>query len=250
VNAWDAKLYDGKHAFVAEQGRGLLDLLAPQNGERVLDLGCGTGDLTAAIAAAGATVVGLDASAEMLSAARSKYPDVTFVAGDAADFRFPMPFDAVFSNAALHWVPNADGVVRSVTAALRPGGRFVAEFGGRGNIATIVARVRQAATEVAGVKVHHPWYFPSIAEYSGLLERHGLEVGSAWLFDRPTPLDDGDRGLRNWLTMFWPTLPVPSDRLDAVLARTEELLRTALFRDVTWVADYRRLRIVAVKVAG
>lgn len=245
---WDADLYDAKHGFVTEHGRGLLDLLSPQPGERVLDLGCGTGDLAAAIAGRGATVVGLDASADMLTTAQEKYPDISFVQGDAAHFTLRDPFDAVFSNAALHWVPEADAAVRSIARVLRPGGRFVAEFGGRGNIRSIVDAVRRAAREVVGHDIRHRWYFPSVGEYAGLLERHGLEVRFAALFDRPTPLADSDRGLRTWLTMFWADLlsEVPADRRDAVIARAEDLARPALFRDGSWIADYRRLRVVAV----
>jgi trans-aconitate methyltransferase len=246
--AWDAVLYDGKHGFVTELGRALIDLLAPQPGERVLDLGCGTGDLAATIAARGASVVGLDASPDMLAAARAKYPALEVVQGDAAGFQFAESFDAVFSNAVLHWVADADGVARSVAAALKPGGRFVAELGGRGNIAAIVDGVRRAAVDVAGVEVERRQFYPSVGEYAGLLERHGLEVRSAWLFDRPTKLADGDRGLCNWVAMFWPDLPVPVDRLEAVLNRAEALLRPRLFRDGAWFADYRRLRIIAVRV--
>jgi trans-aconitate methyltransferase len=247
---WDAGLYDSKHAFVTDQGRGLIDLLDPRPGERVLDLGCGTGDLAAAIAGRGATVVGLDASAEMLAAARSKYPNTEFVSGDAAQFQFAEPFDAVFSNAALHWVADADGAVRSIASALRPGGRFVAEFGGRGNIQTIVDGVRRAAAEVVGLDVRHRWYFPSIAEYASLLDRHGLETRSAVLFDQPTPLADGDRGLRTWLTMFWADLlvAVSADQRSGVIDRAEDLLRPRLFREGAWVADYRRLRVVAIRL--
>jgi ubiquinone/menaquinone biosynthesis C-methylase UbiE len=246
---WDAGLYDRKHGFVSEQGRELVDLLDPKLGERILDVGCGTGDLAAVIAARGAAVVGLDASEEMLTAARAKHPHLELVQGDAADFRFPAPFDGVLSNAALHWVFDADGAVRSIARVLKAGGRFVAEFGGRGNIRAIISAVRKAAAEVAGVDVQHRWYFPSIGQYAGLLERNDLEVRRAALFDRPTPLADGDRGLRTWLTMFWSPLlsAVPAEGAEAVLARAEELLRRQWFRDGTWIADYRRLRVVAVK---
>jgi len=251
-NAWDADLYDGKHAFVFGFGQDLVSLLAPQPGERVLDLGAGTGHLTAAIAAAGATVVGIDASPEMVAAARRQHPGLEFFEGDARSFPRPGPFDAVFSNATLHWIPDATAVARNVAAHLRPGGRFVAEFGGRGNIRLIVAAVEHAATEIAGVHATHGWYFPSVGEYASVLERSGLEVRDAALFDRRTRLDDSDAGMRHWLAMFAGHLfdPIPQDKRAAVIRRAEELMRPALFRDGAWYADYRRLRVVAVRTGS
>jgi trans-aconitate methyltransferase len=246
---WDAELYDQKHAFVADYGRELIGLLAPAPDERILDLGCGTGHLTAEVAATGADVVGLDHSEDMLAAARDKYPTLTFVLGDATAFEFPAAFDGVFSNAVLHWVMDAEGVVRSVARALRPGGRFVAEFGGRGNVRRIAAAVRRAVREVAGVTVESPWYTPTVGEYAALLERHGLEVRFATLFDRVTPLEGGSDGLRNFIAMFCGrmTAPVPADRRDDLLARVEDLARAELFKDGRWHADYRRIRVVAVR---
>jgi trans-aconitate methyltransferase len=246
---WNATLYDRNHAFVFGYGQDLIPLLNPQPGERVLDLGCGTGHLTAAIAERGAAVIGLDRSPEMIAAARRNFPALTFVEGDAAAFQFDEPFDAVFSNATLHWVTDAEGAARCTAAALRPGGRFVAEFGGRGNVRLIVSALQQAAAERAGVAVRHPWYYPSVGEYAALLERHGLEVRTAALFDRLTPLEGGDAGLGNWLAMFAGSMlaAVPEERRAAVVARAGELLRPALFRDDAWHADYRRLRVVAVR---
>ncbi len=249
---WDAALYDGKHAFVYGYGQDLIALLAPKAGERILDLGSGTGHLTAAIAANGAEVIGLDASTDMVTSARRQYPTLEFVVGDAASFTLPGHFDAVFSNATLHWVSDAEAVVRRVAAHLRPGGRFVAEFGGRGNVRRLMAAVKQAAAEVAGVTLQNRWYYPSVGEYAGLLERQGLEVTFAALIDRPTRLEDGERGLRNWLAMFggrW-LEPTPESAREAVVSRSEELLRTELFRDGAWFADYRRLRVVAVRADG
>jgi trans-aconitate methyltransferase len=249
TQVWDPSLYERKHAFVYAYGQDLVPLLDPRPGERILDLGCGTGHLTDSIAKTGATVVGLDRSSEMVAAARRNFPGLTFVEGDATDFRFDEPFDAVFSNATLHWVPDAEGVARCVAAALRPGGRFVAEFGGRGNVRRVVAALQRAATDVAGVSLRNPWYFPSVGEYAGLLERHGLEVRTALLFDRPTALQDGSAGMRDWLAMFaGPVLAViPAYYRDHVVSRTEELLRPKLFRGGTWSVDYRRLRVLAVR---
>jgi trans-aconitate methyltransferase len=245
---WDAGLYDARHAFVWRHGASLVELLAPQPGERVLDLGCGTGHLTARIAAAGAEVVGLDSSPEMLEQARAAYPQLTFVPGDARDFAFDRPFDATFSNAVLHWVGEPGRVAACVRRALRPGGRFVAEFGGRGNVRGVVAALRAAAQRL-GIAVEAPaWYYPSVGEYASVLESSGLEPVSAVLFDRPTPLE-GEGGLRNWLRMFCggPLESVPEERREGFLRAVEEAARPTLFRDGTWVADYRRLRVVAVR---
>ncbi len=248
---WDPGLYDGRHAFVWKAGADMLDLLDPKPGERILDLGCGTGHLTHAIAERGAEVLGLDASAEMISAARQAYPGLAFHVGSAEDFSAPEPFEAVFSNAALHWMTRPEAVAARVAQALRPGGRFVAEFGGKGNVARILEAVHAAIREVSpGSEPVNPWYFPSVGEYASLLERHGLEVTFAVLFDRPTPLEGGD-GLRQWVRMFGAGLlaPAPEASHEAILDRAESLARPALCRDRGWHADYRRLRLVAQRVA-
>jgi trans-aconitate methyltransferase len=247
--AWDAGLYDNRHAFVWQHGSSLVDLLQPAAGERILDLGCGTGHLTARLAEAGAEVVGLDSSQAMLEQARAAYPGLEFVQGDARAFHFDRPFDAVFSNAALHWIREAEAVVRRVHDSLRPGGRFVAELGGRGNVSAIRAALRTAADRL-GVPLDEPaWYFPGVAEYAGLLEAAGLEVRHASLFDRPTPLEGAD-GLRAWVRMFagQALAALPEERHEEFLAATEAAARPVLFRDGGWFADYRRLRIVAVRL--
>ena len=248
---WDADAYDDGHAFVFEYGEDVVDLLEPERGERILDLGCGTGHLTARIADAGASVVGLDASEAMVSEARERYPECEFVRGDAREFAFDRPFDAVFSNAALHWIPEQDAVLDSVADALRPGGRFVAELGGSGNVAAVVDAVREEAAE-RGYDVENPWYFPTVGEYATTLESHGLETRYATLFDRPTELDGGADGLAQWLEMFGDGLlaPVAEEERPALVAAVEDRLRDEQFRDGTWVADYRRLRVVAVDSDG
>jgi trans-aconitate 2-methyltransferase len=248
---WDAGLYVQRHSFVYQHGAGLLELLAPRRGERILDLGCGAGQLTAQIADAGAEVLGLDASAEMIAEARRLHPQRTFEIADATRFEVDAPFDAVFSNAVLHWVKPPEQAVERIAAALQPGGRFVAEFGGRGNVSTTLEAVRQAVSAVLGREVGdvNPWYFPSVAEYAALLESRGLEVRYATLFDRPTPLEEGEQGLANWLQMFglpcFAMLP-EADRPRAV-ADAIERARPRLWRDGAWTADYQRLRVVAVK---
>ncbi len=247
---WDAGLYDGRHAFVWQHGAALLELLAPRPGERVLDLGCGTGHLTAQVAAAGAEVVGLDLAGGMIEQARRAYPRLRFEVGDARDFRFEQPFDAVLSNAALHWVKPPEKVIACVCRALKPGGRFVAELGGKGNVRAVSAALARAAGAVGIGDWQSPWYFPSVGEYAALLEAGGLEVTFAALFDRPTPLQ-GEEGMRQWVAMFAGGLleAVPEPRRQDFLARVEADLRSTLYHDGVWHADYRRLRVVAHRIA-
>jgi SAM-dependent methyltransferase len=159
--SWDAEQYEGKHSFVWRLGAGVVELLAPQSGERILDVGCGTGQLTAEIAKQGAQVVGLDSSATMIGQARQNYPGLAFVLGDATSFHFEEPFDAVFSNAALHWVKEADAAAESIGRALKPGGRFVAEFGGHGNTRSVLSALRAALGPESDARCH--WYYPSSA---------------------------------------------------------------------------------------
>jgi trans-aconitate 2-methyltransferase len=247
---WDPKFYETKHAVVFKAAADLVDLLAPAADERILDLGCGTGQLTADIAKRGARVIGIDQSQEMVDQAQKNFPDLWFELGDATQFQTTHPFDAVFSNAVLHWIKRPADAIGRVWDALRPGGRFVAEFGGKGNIAQIVRAAQDALTAQGRLVLSDdtPWFFPSIAEYATLLEDQGFEVTSALLFDRPTKLD-GDAGMRNWITQFGSHFIDDLDDADRddFFARVEQLLRPTLFRDGAWTADYRRLRLVAVK---
>ena len=247
ANAWDTDRYETSHSFVYEYGEDLLELLDPQPDERILDLGCGTGQLTSQIRERGATVVGVDQSEAMVAEAKSAHPDCEFVCADARTFAVADPFDAVFSNAALHWISDQDAVLESVADALAPGGRFVAELGGAGNVRRIVDAVRRELSD-RGYDVEHPWYFPSVGEYAPRLEEHGFEVRYATLFDRPTELD-GEDGLESWLRMFGDSFfePLSPDERADVIAAVEADLRDDLYRDGTWFADYRRLRFVAVR---
>ncbi len=247
TDSWDSSLYDDRHSFVWRAGAGLVELLQPKPGEKILDLGCGTGHLTAKLAEAGASVTGVDSSTSMIAQARQNFPALKFVLADARDFSFDEPFDAVFSNAALHWIHEAESVVRGVAAALRPGGRFVLEMGVRGN----VRRIREAIEDVlaeAGHSPKCPWFYPSAGEYATLLEKHSFEVRMAQTFERWTKLEHPERGLREWLEMFaGPYFEGISQKdREPMLARTENRLRPDLYRDGAWHADYRRLRVEAV----
>lgn len=248
---WDASAYDTKHSFVWKYGKEVLELLAPRGGERILDVGCGTGHLTNQIAAAGAQVIGLDKSAAMIERARALYPDLRFEAADATSFHFDEHFDAVFSNAAIHWMKDQDAVADSISKALKPGGRFVAEFGGKGNI----QKVRLALREVLDAG-GYSWnreatrrYYASIGEYASLLETHGFRVTYAVHFERPTKLDGGESGLQKWLEVFADNelAGVPAEEREKVIRVIEQRLRADLFREGNWFLDYKRLRIVAMK---
>jgi trans-aconitate methyltransferase len=243
---WDSALYDDRHSFVWKKAEDLIDLLDPRPGEHILDLGCGTGHLTSQIAERGAEVIGLDASASMIAQARQNYPKLRFVLGDARTFELGREFEAVFSNAALHWIPESALVIAGVAGALKPGGRFVLEMGGKGNIARIVGTITAVLKE-AGFQARNPWYFPSAAEYASALEQQDFEVQALWTIQRWNKLEHPERGLREWLEMFaglWFESIAANARL-AIVAEIESRLRDSLFRDHAWWADYRRLRIVA-----
>ena len=224
----------------------LIDLLEASKGERIFDLGCGTGELTAQLHKLAGEVIGLDCSSEMLEQARRAYPHIQFDQADTHGFHYEQPFDAVFSNAAFHWLTEPSRAVSCVTKCLKPGGRFVLEFGSKGNVAVVTRAASFAAAQTIGQSIHHPWYFPSISEFSSLLEASGFEVNQAYLFDRPTVLD-GDEGLRDWLRMFgshW-LEQIPDEQHDAFFKHAESDDQGDLFRDGDWHADYRRIRIVA-----
>lgn len=253
---WNPRRYASEARFVIDGGAPLLALLAAQPGERVLDLGSGTGALTRAIADAGAHVVGVDASKAMLAEARAAHPDLDFREGRAEALAFAGEFDAVFSNATLHWVHDAAGVARGVRNALVPGGRFVAEFGGHGNVALVTAAVNHALETLALPAVPRPfspWYFPRLGAYASLLEAHGFDVRSAWSFPRPSamPDRDGQSGIAAWLAIFARQLmaSVPDAASGDFMQLVEAHARPALFRDGTWWIDYVRLRVVATSAA-
>jgi SAM-dependent methyltransferase len=229
---------------VSDLGAGVVDLLAPRPGERILDLGCGDGALTERIAAAGAQVVAVDASPEQVAAARARGLDARVGRGES--LAFATEFDAVFSNAALHWMPDPDGVIAGVRRALRPGGRFVAEMGGAGNVAAIRSALADALAR-RGVDggAADTLYQPTAEEYRARLEAGGLPVRSIVLFPRPTPLP-GDLG--RWIeTLAQAFLAlVPAPERPALIAEVEAAQRPRLFDPGRgWIADYVRLRFAA-----
>ena len=250
---WDAPEYQQSHSYIWRYGADLLELLDPQPGERILDLGCGTGHLTAEIAKSGAGVVGVDSSADMVRIASANFPAITFLESDARTLSFDEPFDAVFSNAALHWIKEAEEALDSIANCLKHGGRIVAEMGGKRNIEGVVTALRGALTRTLGHPRNEvdPWYFPTIGEYSRLLEERGLEVSFARHFSRPTPQQDGEGGLRDWVRMFCSEFltGLDADVEERTLTMVEEELRPKMYDGIRWTVDYRRLRFEARKTA-
>lgn len=239
---WDPRQYDANARFVTTLGGPVLELLAPRAGERILDLGCGDGPLTARLVAAGCEVVGVDASPEMVAACRARGLDARLMDGEALGFA--AEFDAVFSNAALHWMRDGAAVVAGVRRALRAGGRFVGEFGGAGNIAAITGALN-AERSRRGLPALQPWFNPGPDEYAELLAAHGFRVEVMEHFPRPTPLPGS---VRDWLATFAGAFAagIPQADIGGFFdVVTRALAPRLLGPDGRWVVDYQRLRFAA-----
>ncbi|MEO8475300.1 MAG: methyltransferase domain-containing protein, partial [Chryseolinea sp.] len=219
-------------------------------GERVLDLGCGTGDLTKSIKDAGVAVIGIDGSSEMIARAQEKFADIDFRVADARDMKLDVTFDAIFSNAVLHWIPDQDKVAQQMNAHLKPGGRIVVEFGGKGNNQQMIDALHSIFKD-RGYNTNasiNAWFFPSIAEYSTILERHGFRVILMEHFDRPTPLKGVD-GIKDWFKMFGDKLftDIPEPVKEDILNEVQFRLEPTHLLDGVWIADYKRIRAIAIK---
>jgi SAM-dependent methyltransferase len=240
---WQAETYDTHARFVSDLAGPVLEWLAAQAGERILDIGCGDGAIAAALQAQGVDILGVDTSDDLLAAARARGVRVAAMDGQALDFAGE--FDAVFSNAALHWMMRPEAVIDGVYRALRPGGRFVAEFGGHGNVAAIITAMRATAQRRgADMKLAGPWFFPSPEVYGEMLTRRGFAVKRIGLYPRPTPLKTG---MAAWLMVFRkPFFAQFGDDAETVLQEVEDLLRPSLCdARGNWTADYVRLRVEA-----
>jgi len=244
AQVWDPARYQRHAGFVPELGAPLLELLSAQSGERILDLGCGDGVLTERLVELGARVTGVDASPEMVEAARARGLDARVM--DATALAFAREFDAVFSNAVLHWMRDQESALAGVARALVPGGRFVAEFGGHGCVAAIVTALI-AVLEKRGIdgRSLSPWTFPTTEDYRERLDRHGFAVDYLALIPRPTPLPTDMRG---WLETF--AVPfvrsLPDEERGPALDDVVRLLKPSLCDSAGhWTADYVRLRVKA-----
>lgn len=246
TQTWDPIEYGQRGAFVHGLAGGVVEWLAAQPGERILDIGCGDGQLTQRLAATGAILQGVDASAEMAAAARTRGIAVDVASAELLPYA-DASFDAVFSNAALHWVRNHDAMMSEVHRVLRPGGRFVAETGGHGNIPAIrVAFIAALARHGFADRENDVNYFPTPEAYTARLRRHGFNVETISLIPRPTLL--GEEGMRGWLRTFRRGVldTLPAELREPILDEAVDLLAHAL-RDEEgkWTADYVRLRFIA-----
>ena len=248
---WNSTFYDNSHDFVAKYGEGTLSYLKARHTENILDLGCGTGDLTQKITLSGSTVVGVDSSIEMLERARTKFPNIEFIQMDATELEFKNEFDAIFSNAVLHWVSEKEKAIEGMYAALKKNGRIVLEFGGKGNNEQMLGELRKSFTKRRfndNAKINY-WYYPSIGEYSSALEKKNFRVVHAEHFDRFTPLK-GKQGIKDWFLMFFSDKffkGIQEIEKEAILDEVQENLTETHFVNGVWHADYKRIRIVAIK---
>jgi trans-aconitate methyltransferase len=244
TQTWDPEQYRKNAGFVAFYGATVSDLLGEVTGRRILDLGCGDGVLTASLVEKGASVLGVDSSAEMIDDAVKRGLDAKVM--DATSLSFSNEFDAVFTNAVLHWIKDHDAVLAGVHRALKPHGRFIGEFGGHGNIAAVrTALLAGIASQGIDIKNRYEHNFPTEASFRSRLEKHGFTVDSIEIIHRQTPLPEGVRG---WYVTFakGPLAGLTPEQTESAIAHAEDLLRPSLCDDSgVWSADYVRLRFVA-----
>lgn len=245
---WDSEDYKKSFSFVHKYGKDLTELITLPKGSFVCDLGCGGGQLTSELKNMGYDVIGIDASENMLETAKRSYPDIDFRFGDALDFKLGRKADGIFSNAVFHWISaeNQNAMIKNIAENLRHGGQLVCEFGGKGCAETVHSALEKIFNE-KGLVYTRDFFFPTIGEYAPLLERHGLRVVYASLFDRPTPQE---KGISGWIKMFdkKPFENLSPDITEEIIARAEKTLSPVLMRSGTACIDYVRIRIKAVRL--
>lgn len=243
---WNSSLYDSKHNFVAEYGKGLLEFI-PKNAEQtILDLGCGTGTLTAQLSGLCNKVIGVDGSQNMIDKAKEQFGNIEFMVCDALALHFEKEFDVVFSNAVFHWINDHDLLLKNIHKVLKQQGILVCEFGASGNIATIENAFANTCKGI-GYDYKPKFNFPTTENFGKLLEKNGFVIDRIYDYDRPTPLKDDENGLANWMKQFFASelAVMPEGIKVTVIKKVEELAREALWNGNEWVADYRRLRAIA-----
>ncbi|MBE9070299.1 class I SAM-dependent methyltransferase [Leptolyngbya cf. ectocarpi LEGE 11479] len=244
---WNAQQYQENASFVAELGKPVLSLLEPKPNETILDLGCGDGILTEKISKLCSQVKAIDSSESMIESALSRGLDAVLMSG--TDIIYRNRFDAVFTNATLHWISDQDALLNGVYKCLVDQGRFVGEFGGRGNIQTLISAVEDVVKRNPDMGTFsNPWYFPSVDEYKNKLQENGFQINSIKLIPRPTPLQTG---VKEWLKIFtnYIIADMPKKLEQSFLCEVENAVREKLYSDERgWVADYVRLRFHASKI--
>lgn len=250
-DTWSPDLYKSNHSFVYNYGRDLLNLLDPVAGETILDLGCGTGELTFEISKKTSLVTGIDASEKMLSDAKKNYPDIEFLNVNALEMDYQNKFDKVFSNAVFHWIFEQEKFLKNIYNSLKSGGKLIFEMGGKDNAAAVITNVQKSLIKRGFTKNAEKQitFFPSLGEYSSLLEKTGFTVRYALYFNRDTPLD-GENGLKNFITMFYSSYfeGITNEIKTEIIQEIEDNARSVLFKNGVWNVDYKRLRMIAEKI--
>lgn len=247
---WNDSLYQSQHQFVSQYGMDLTAILAAQSHESILDLGCGTGELTAQIAKSGAQVIGIDSAPNMIERAKNQFPTLTFEVISADKMNFNEDFHAVFSNATFHWIEDQHKLLSNVRQSLKSGGRLVAEFGAKGNVKQIMEGIEKAARNLGlEEKIKKDfWFFPTVGKYASKLEECGFEVNFASSFERPTSLKGKD-GMQLWINQFagYAFKELSIEEADAITDLAVQILKPTHFKHEQWVADYKRIQVVATK---
>lgn len=245
---WNSSLYDKKHDFVAEYGKGLLEFVPNNNEQTILDLGCGTGTLTVQLTDLCSKVVGVDSSQNMIDKAKKQFSNVEFLVCDALALPFDEEFDVVFSNAVFHWISDHNALLKNIHKALKPQGLLVCEFGARGNIVTIENAFIKVCQRL-GYSYKPKFNFPTVENFGEMLEKNGFIIDKIYDYDRPTVFKDNEQGLTNFLKQFFAfeLLIMPEHIQSLFFEEVAELTRGNLWNGKEWVADYRRLRVIAHK---
>ena len=246
---WNSELYDNAQGFVSEYGKELITLIQEKENQKILDLGCGTGDLTWEIAKRfSCDVIGSDYSKEMIIKAKEKYHTLDFSVYDACKIPFTNEFDVIFSNAVFHWISDQKALHQSIYNALKKNGMLICEFGGYRNIENI-SNAFKKAIEKYGDSYISPFYFPKVENHVEILESIGFVINKIYDYDRPTILPNGDLGLRQWVCQFFSSdlFKYEKDKQEEILLFVENELRETRFDGEKWTADYRRLRVIAHK---